>query len=203
MVRTNPERRAALQDAGLELLAQRGARGVTYRALDSYADVPTGTALHYFRNREELFRQLAYRILERYQQREDRNRRSVDGPLDRDGLITVFQRSVRQAITDSTLQIASIELGLEASRSPDLQSIMVQLTRTGISEDFSELGARQSPGGIYDLTLMYMALHSLVTHLVLMPGALPVTDTDELVAHLVRRFIPTPDGQDPQDADEP
>ena len=197
MVRTNPERRAALQDAGIELLARRGSRGVTYRALDTHAGVPTGTALHYFRNRKELFRQLAYRVLERYQQREDRHRRSAGGPLDRDDLIALFQRSVRQAITDSTLQIASTELALEAARTPDLQPIMVQMTRTGISEDFRELAARHSPGGTHDLTLLYMALHSLVTHSVLTPGALPVTDTDELVAHLIRRLIPDHDTQNP------
>lgn len=193
MVRTNPERRAALLDAAIELLARRGARGVTYRALDAHAGVPTGTALHYFRTRKELFSQLAYRVLERYQEREKANRQSLTGRLDRDGLITLAQRSVRQAISDSTLQIASIELALEAARTPDLRSSMIEITRAGISADFSELAARDSPGGTYDLTLLYMALHSLVTHLVLTPGALPVTDTDALVAHLVKRLIPYQD----------
>lgn len=61
MVRTNPERQTALLDAAIELLAQRGARGVGYRALDTQARVPIGTAPHYFRNRTELFRRLAPR----------------------------------------------------------------------------------------------------------------------------------------------
>ncbi|WP_242909149.1 TetR/AcrR family transcriptional regulator [Actinomadura terrae] len=190
MVRTNPERREALLDAAIELLAQRGARGVTYRALDTQAGVPTGTSLHYFRNREELLKQLAYRVLKRYKQREGRNRPTVADPLDREALTTLFQRSVRQAIADSTLQTASIELALEASRSPDLQPIMVEMTRTGLSEDFTDLAARQGPNGTNDLTMLYMALHSLVTHMVLIPGALPVTDIDELVAHFIHRLIP-------------
>ncbi|WP_067451325.1 TetR/AcrR family transcriptional regulator [Actinomadura macra] len=198
MVRTNPERRAALLDAAIELLAQRGARGVTYRALDAHAGMPTGTALHYFRNRKELLHQIADRVLERYRRREDQHRQAVTGPLDRDGMIALFQRSVRQAVADPTLQIASIELALEAARTPDLQPIMVQMTRTGIGDDFTDLAARHSPGDTRDLTLMYMALHSLVTHQVLIPGALPITHTDDLVAHLIGRLIPDHHPQDPQ-----
>ncbi|WP_165495387.1 TetR/AcrR family transcriptional regulator [Actinomadura roseirufa] len=193
MARTNPGRRTTLLDAAIELLAERGARGVTYRALDAHAGVPTGTALHYFRNRDELIAQIARRVLERYQDREREHRAAVEGVLDRQALITLFQRSVRRAITDSALQIASIELALEAHRRPELRQVMNRMTRTGISEDFAELDARQGPGGTYDLTLMYMALHSLVTHMVLIPEGLPVTDTDALVAHLITRLMPPHD----------
>lgn len=40
----SPERRAALVDAGVEVLARQGARGLTFRAVDAEAGVPVGTA---------------------------------------------------------------------------------------------------------------------------------------------------------------
>ncbi|MGW6546237.1 TetR/AcrR family transcriptional regulator [Streptomyces massasporeus] len=50
----NPGRRAALVDAGVEVLAREGARGLTFRAVDAQAGVPVGTASNYFRRRPEL-----------------------------------------------------------------------------------------------------------------------------------------------------
>jgi DNA-binding transcriptional regulator YbjK len=48
----NPERRAALVDAGVAVLAREGARGLTYRAADTDAGVPLGTASNYFHGRD-------------------------------------------------------------------------------------------------------------------------------------------------------
>ncbi|UMG93479.1 TetR family transcriptional regulator [Nocardioides sp. TF02-7] len=64
MVR-NEGRRTALADAGLAVLAREGARGLTHRAVDREAGVPTGTASNYFRSRTELVEALAHRIGER------------------------------------------------------------------------------------------------------------------------------------------
>src|ERR671914_3930 len=49
----NPERRAALVDAGVEVLAREGARGLTFRAVDVEAGVPVGTASNYFTGRDD------------------------------------------------------------------------------------------------------------------------------------------------------
>ncbi len=40
----NPERRRALVDAAIEVLADEGARGLTFRAVDARATVPAGPA---------------------------------------------------------------------------------------------------------------------------------------------------------------
>ena len=61
----NDDRRQRLADAGLAVLAREGARGLTHRALDREAGVPTGTASNYFRTRAELVRALADRIGQR------------------------------------------------------------------------------------------------------------------------------------------
>ena len=53
MVR-NDERRSALADAGIRVLADEGARGLTHRAVDAAAGTPRGTASNYFPSRDEL-----------------------------------------------------------------------------------------------------------------------------------------------------
>ncbi|GAB2951679.1 hypothetical protein GCM10027203_64490 [Nonomuraea fastidiosa] len=65
LVRKNPERRRALIDAAVEVLAREGARGLTFRAVDAGAGVPVGTASNYFSSRDDLFTQVGGRIYER------------------------------------------------------------------------------------------------------------------------------------------
>ena len=61
----NDDRRRALADAGLEVLADTGARGLTHRAVDRAAGVPVGTTTNYFRSRSALLTGLVERIYER------------------------------------------------------------------------------------------------------------------------------------------
>lgn len=61
----NAERRAALVDAAIEVLADQGARGLTFRAVDTRAGVPAGTTSNYFTSRDELFTQAGGRIYQR------------------------------------------------------------------------------------------------------------------------------------------
>ena len=61
----NPQRRALLADAGLHVLAESGARGLTHRAVDRAARVPQGTAANYFRSRDDLLAALGERVFER------------------------------------------------------------------------------------------------------------------------------------------
>lgn len=54
----NIERRAALVDAAVAVLAREGARGLTFRAVDAGAAVPVGTASNYFTDRDDLLNQI-------------------------------------------------------------------------------------------------------------------------------------------------
>lgn len=65
MVRRNDQRRAALVDAAIEVLAEQGARGLTFRAVDTEAAVPPGTASNYFASRDDLLTQAGARVYER------------------------------------------------------------------------------------------------------------------------------------------
>src|SRR5690606_3757177 len=58
----NPERRDRLGDAAIEVLASEGSRGLTHRAVDQRAGLPTGTTANYYRSRESLLTAAAERI---------------------------------------------------------------------------------------------------------------------------------------------
>lgn len=64
-MRQNTERRTALLDAAIEVLAREGSRGLTLRAVDKEAGVPTGTASNYFAHRGDMLTQVMRRTRER------------------------------------------------------------------------------------------------------------------------------------------
>lgn len=62
----NQDRRDRLRDAAIAVLAREGGRGLTHRAVDEAAAVPTGTAKNYFPTRDALLRAAAERCAEHY-----------------------------------------------------------------------------------------------------------------------------------------
>lgn len=59
-----PARRTLLADAALGVLADAGMRGLTHRAVDAAAGLPTGTTSAYFRTRSALLTGLVLRLVE-------------------------------------------------------------------------------------------------------------------------------------------
>jgi AcrR family transcriptional regulator len=58
------DRRAAIADAAIEVLAETGSRGLTHRAIDSQLDLAAGSTSYYFRTREALLTAAANRLIE-------------------------------------------------------------------------------------------------------------------------------------------
>ncbi|WP_425307471.1 hypothetical protein AADG42_01490 [Ammonicoccus fulvus] len=58
------DRRRQIADAGLAILAERGLRGVTHRAIDSAAGLPTGSTSNVFRTKQALIDGLVARLVE-------------------------------------------------------------------------------------------------------------------------------------------
>jgi AcrR family transcriptional regulator len=58
------ERRAAVADAALEVLAAEGGRGLTHRAVDRRAELPEGSTSNYFQTREALLTAALHRVVE-------------------------------------------------------------------------------------------------------------------------------------------
>jgi DNA-binding transcriptional regulator YbjK len=57
-------RREQLLDAAIQVLAERGVRGLTHRAVDAAAAVPAGSTSNHFRTRDALFDAVVARIPE-------------------------------------------------------------------------------------------------------------------------------------------
>jgi DNA-binding transcriptional regulator YbjK len=123
----NTERRAALADAAIEVLAAGGIRALTHRAVDAAAKEPDGTASRYFRTREAMLVAVADRVKEL-------RLAALDGivanGLDLDGLVDALVTEVRVAVTvDRSPQLAMIALFLESTHRPVLRDALAQVAR--------------------------------------------------------------------------
>ncbi len=185
----NEARRAALADAGLRVLATTGARGLTHRAVDAEAGVPTGTASNYFRSRDALLGALGERIMERFAPDEavltELGAREPSLELFTDYLRYIVERTTRQP----DLTRALIELRLEAARRPDLARILGDTLRRGYRDDVAFHTASGLPGGAFEIALLHYAVDGLLLDL-LTTGIDAGFDPDEVVAALVARLVP-------------
>lgn len=132
MTKTVPlgqDRRAAIADAAIHLVATRGLRGLTHRAVDTEAGLPPGSTSYYLRTRSALLTACVNRMLERdlaAQPRAAPNTAKVVGRAEeglRELLVAMVLRLIRDRADD---QVARYELSLEASRHPELRDAIVQ-----------------------------------------------------------------------------
>ena len=184
----NPERRAQLADAGLAVLAESGARGLTHRAVDATAGLPAGTASNYFRTRDALLGALGERIFERLAPDDAvlaplaERERSVD-------LVVEYVRYiVERLLGRPELSLALFELRLEAARNPALNAILSRTLQQGFDTDVSFHVQAGLPGGAEEVRMLHFAIEGLVLDQ-LTPGTGRRYDVDAVTAQLVRRLI--------------
>ena len=121
------DRRDAIADAAIHLVATRGLRGLTHRAVDAEAGLPPGSTSYYLRTRSALLTACVNRMLARdlsampaYD--------ATTSPLD---LVVGLTVGLARDRPDDL--VARYELSLEASRQPEL--------RTAIDEGGRQLRA--------------------------------------------------------------
>ena len=191
----NPERRAALVDAGIEVLAREGARGLTFRAVDAEAGVPVGTASNYFTGRDDLFRQIDARLHVRLAPDPEVISGLLARPKDR-SLVTAFMHDLMaRASRDRTGYLALLELRLEANRRPELRSSFTKSVRGDLEEGMEFHRNAGLPGGDEVVVVLYLAmLGLLLEHLTLpevLDGVLPGVDVpDGLVERIAGTIVP-------------
>lgn len=119
------DRRDAIADAAIHLVATRGLRGLTHRAVDTEAGLPPGSTSYYLRTRNALLTACVSRMLTR----------DVGGmpPAGGDPVELMIGMTVGLAHDRPDDLVARYELSLEASRQPDL--------RTAIDEGGRQLRA--------------------------------------------------------------
>jgi len=117
--RDGDERRRALCDAAIHVLAEHGSRGLTHGQVDRYAAVPEGTTSYYYRTRAALLRGVGKRVAEI----DVANLQSViDRPLDPDAPFAHLAELTMMQADGPGLMLnrARHELLLGAARDPDL-----------------------------------------------------------------------------------
>lgn len=188
-MRTNTTRRAALVDAAIDVLAAQGARGLTFRAVDSAAAVPPGTASNYFASRDDLLSQAASRVYERFQPDEQTIASSLAGPMDREGVSAAMREAVHRIAGLRSEYLALLELRLEATRRPEMQAALTRRARDDIAANVAAHQAADRPGDATSVRLLHMALNWLIVERLTLPGVYTEQEADELVAQAVERLI--------------
>lgn len=188
---SNPDRRARLADAGLKVLAERGVRGLTHRAVDAKARVPVGTASNYFRSRDALLAALGDRIFERLAPPAEvlDNPRAL--PPTMASMIHYIRDIVRRTTGAPDLTLALMELRLEATRRPDLATRLRETLHRNYAFDVSFHTAAGLPGGAREVALLHYAIDGLLLDR-LGPSIGSGESTDEAVKLLVERLVGVP-----------
>lgn len=185
----NPERRAKLCDAALAVLVESGMRGLTHRAVDARADVPIGTTSNYFARRADLLAATAERIYERLQPDPDVLRGLEARPPTRALFVDYMADIVRRVRADPQLLIALLELRLEATRSPELATMLETTLHEAYRFDVAYHASSGLPGGEREVALLHWAIDGLFLDVVTPSMGAPL-DADAAVALLVERLVP-------------
>lgn len=185
----NEGRRRELADAGITVLAEAGARGLTHRAVDRAAGVPAGTTTNYFRSRAALLQGLVARIGERLAPSEaflaERAGRAPTRALFAEYLRGIVDR----LLADRDVAIALFELRLESIRRPEVAEVLAESRRAGFAADVAFNAEAGLPGGAREIALFHHAIDGLLLDRLTDP-LLPDESIDDVVEALVDGLLP-------------
>ncbi|MEU5436038.1 TetR family transcriptional regulator C-terminal domain-containing protein [Streptomyces sp. NPDC020719] len=121
------DRRTALADAAIGVLADEGMRGLTHRAVDRAADLPPGTTSAYFRTRAALLTALVRRLVELDQAELQLAGQDSPEPRDADELTDAIAALVQRRLTGDGRRrsLARYACAVESARDPELREILV------------------------------------------------------------------------------
>jgi DNA-binding transcriptional regulator YbjK len=185
----NEARRTALLDAAIDVLAEEGARGLTYRAIDAKAEVPAGTASNYFASRDDLMAEVATRVTQRLTPSEESIAESLALPRDKSLSIRFMHDIIKRADADKASYLAMMELRLEATRRPDLRTALTKTFADNLDFNIAFNEQSKLPGDRMTVLLMYFGMTGLIYERLTLPGIVEPMDLDELIEVLVDRAI--------------
>ena len=167
----NPERRALVCDAALEVLGRDGARSLTHRAVDAEARLPQGTCANYFSSRSALLAGMAERLFVVFAPDGERLDEIAALPVGDAGPAYVAY-GLERLLERPSLARAWIELRLEAARSAELAELVGAVVRGGFEANVRFCEERGLPGGREAVLL----LHHLVDGMALDALTIPMDD---------------------------
>lgn len=185
----NDARRSTLADAGIRVLAEQGARGLTHRAVDTAAETPRGTASNYFPTRDDLVSALVDRIEERLAPDPEALAPLAGRTPDRALFADYVRDIVRRLSADPHVSLALFELRLEASRRPAVAQALGAWRQRSFEDDVAFNTSAGLPGGRTEIALFHYALDGLMFDRLTSPldTGLPMDDViDQFVDRLLR-----------------
>lgn len=185
----NEARRTALLDAAIDVLAEEGARGLTYRAIDTKAQVPAGTASNYFASRDDLMSEVAIRVTQRLMPSDESIAESLAMPRDQALSLKFMHDIIKRADADKASYLAMMELRLEATRRPDLRTALTKTMAENLEFNISFNEESNLPGDRMTVVLLYFAMTGLIYERLTLPDIVEPMDLDELIEVLVDRAI--------------
>ena len=185
----NDDRRRALGDAGLAILAREGARGLTHRAVDAEARVPAGTTSNYCRTRADLVALLVARIGERLAPDAAVQAELAARVPDRERFAAHIREIVTRLTGSRDITLALLELRLEAARRPEVAETLGAWMRDGFAGDVAFNEAAGLPGGAFEIALLHYAVDGLMLDR-LTTSIDPTIPVDAAVDALVERLLP-------------
>ncbi|MER8044386.1 TetR family transcriptional regulator [Streptomyces sp. NPDC094032] len=189
MARSNPERRAALVDAAIEVLAREGARGLTFRAVDTEAGVPPGTASNYFANRDDLLTQAGARVYERLQPDEATIERQRTASPDLATYTVLMKELVGRVSSFRTGYLALLELRLEATRRPELRQVLTERVRADVEANVAYHETSGLPGDGTAVKLLMLTFNWLIVEQLTLPDVFSEEERDALIEAAVARIV--------------
>jgi DNA-binding transcriptional regulator YbjK len=189
-MRQNPERRTALVDAAIEVLADQGARGLTFRAVDQRADVPVGTASNYFPNRDALLTQAGRRVFERLDPGPEVIGEAAALPRTRASVDRLMHEMVARITAFPSGHLAMLELRLESTRRPDLRAVLTEQIRANLQDNIDFHLDSAMPGDADSVVHLYLSLNWLIVERLTLPDLFDDKRTDALITSLVAQLVP-------------
>lgn len=189
----NARRRQALLDAAIEVLADLGARGLTFRAVDTRAEVPAGTTSNYFTSRDELLTAAGGRIYQRLAPDPGTLAAGLAGPRDRQRVLELVHAVTERVGAYRTGHLALLELRLEATRRPALREVLTATVRTDLEATIGYHLGTALPGDAATAVVLHLAINWLILEQLTLPEVLhglPGLDGDDgVVAAVVERIL--------------
>lgn len=186
----NDERRRQLADAGLSVLANEGARGLTHRAVDRVAGVPVGTTSNYFRNRTALLAGLVQRISERLAPSAEFLAERAGAEPTRTLFAEYLRDIVRRLLAEREAALALFELRLEGVRRPEVAELLTPWRQSGFEGDVAFNAGAGLPGGASEIALFHYAMDGLLLDQLTGPLQ-PEVDPDVIIDDLVAGLLPS------------
>ncbi|WP_205325126.1 TetR/AcrR family transcriptional regulator [Glycomyces sp. YM15] len=190
-MRQNPERRTALIDAAIEVLADQGARGLTFRAVDTRAGVPMGTASNYFANRDALLTQAGQRVFQRLDPGPAVVGEALALPRTRASVDRLMQETVERVTAFRSGYLAMLELRLEATRRPELREVLTEQIRENVQQNIDFHLESGMPGDADTVVMLYLSLNWLILERLTLPDVFGEDRTAALISAAVDQIVPS------------